>query len=431
MELQVTEQMPPGWENQVPPGSYGQPGYPPFGQPGYGQPGYGQPGYGQPGYGQPGYGQPGYGQPGYGPPGYGPPGYGPPGYGRPGGWTVAPAPGGIPLRPLALGDILNGAVTSARRNPAATFGLAAIVMTISGVISAISQAIERSAVAQFQGTQQAVQNGQQLSYQQFDNTLGSVFGVVLPAVAVALVLSLVLTSALTGMLSAVIGRGVLGQRVSLADAWRAGRVGPVIATSLLLLLIGICIPLPVAVVVVALVLLHLTPVAVLVGVLGGIASFVFEAFLLVRLSVTLPALVLERISPVSAIKRSFDLSRGSWWRLFGIELLTWIIVGITSSVLSLPFTVVGGLASGPLGLFGTGATASMTGLIIAAIGRIVASTVTAPISAGVIVLLYTDLRMRREGLDLALRTAAQSDSLTGDEFDSAWRPPASGQPSAW
>ena len=416
MELQVTEQMPPGGENQVPPGPYGQPGYPPFGQPGYGQPGYGQPGYGQPGYG---------------PPGYGPPGYGPPGYGRPGGWTAAPAPGGIPLRPLALGDILNGAVTSARRNPVATFGLAAIVMTISGVISAISQAIERSVVAQVQGMQQAVQNGQQLSHQQFDNTLGSAFSVALPAAAVGVVLSLALTSALTGMLSAVIGRGVLGQRVSLAHAWRAGRVGPVIATSLLLLLIGICVPLPVAVVVVALVLLHLVPVAVLIGVLGGIASFVFEVMLVIRLSVTLPALVLERISPVSAIKRSFDLSRGSFWRLFGIELLTWIIVGITSSVLSLPFTVTGGLAGGPFGLFGTGATASMTGLIIASIGRIVASTVTAPISAGVVVLLYTDLRMRREGLDLALRTAAQGDSLTGEEFDSAWRPPASSQPSAW
>ena len=55
----------------------------------------------------------------------------------------------------------------------------------------------------------------------------------------------------------------------------------------------------------------------------------------------------------------------------------------------------------------------MASVIIAAIGSIIASTVTAPISAGVVVLLYTDLRMRREGLDLTLRTAAQSDSLTG------------------
>ena len=420
----MTEQMPPGWENQVPPGPYGQPGYPPYGQPGYGQPGAGQPGYGQPGASQPGYGQPGY-------PPSGQPGYGQPGYGQPGGWTSAPAPGGIPLRPLGLGDILNGAVTSARRNPAATFGLAAIVMTIYGVISAIFESIERSQAARINGTEQALHNGQTLSQQQLDNLLGSVFGVVLPAAAATIVLSLVLTSALTGMLSAVIGRGVLGRRVGLGEAWRAGRVGAVITTSLLLLLIGICVPLPVVVVVVVLALLHLTPVAVLIGVLGGIATVVFELFLLVRLSVTLPALVLERVSPASAIKRSFELSRGSGWRLFGILLLTELIVGVASLVLSIPFTIVGSFLGGGVSLFSTSASASAAAVIIAAIGGIVASTVTAPLSAGVVVLLYADLRIRREGLDLALRAAAQSDSLTGEEFNAAWRPSASGQPAAW
>jgi hypothetical protein len=401
MELQVTEQMPPGWENQVPPGPYGQPGY---GQPGYGQPGY--PPFGQPGYGRAGYGQP-------------------------GGWTTAPAPGGIPLRPLGLGDILNGAVVSARRNPAATLGLAAIVMTVYGVISAVIQAVERSQAARINSTEQALRGGQTLSPQQVDNLLRSVFGAVLPAAAVTILLSFVLTSALSGMLSAVIGRGLLGRRVGLAEAWRAGRVGPVIGASFLLLLISICVPLPVVIVAVVLALLHLTPVAVLIAVLGGIASIVFELLLLVRLILTLPALVLERISPASAIKRSFDLSRGSYWRLFGILLLTRFIVGVASLVLTIPFSILSSLAGGSGGFFSVSTKATLASLIIGAIGAIVASTVTAPISAGVVVLLYADLRMRREGLDLALRTAAQSDSLTGEEFDSAWRPPASGQPSAW
>jgi hypothetical protein len=380
-------QMPPGWENQVPPG--------PYGQPGYGQPRFGQPGYGQPG-----------------------------------GWTDAPAPGGIPLRPLSLGDMLNGAVASARRNPAATFGLAAIVMTISGVLSAGFEAVVRSPLAQLQRTEQALNNGQAPSQQQL-HTLGSVLATLLPALAIIVVLSLVLTSALTGMLSAVIGRGVIGHRISLGEAWRAGRVGAVIVTTLLLLLIGICVPLPVVVVVIVLVLLHMTPVAAIIGVLGGIASVVFELVLIVRLSMTLPALVLERISPASAVKRSFELSRGSYWRLFGIELVTWFIVVVASYVLAIPFSIGSGLAGGPAGLFSASPKASIAGLIIAAIGGVVANSVTAPISAGVAVLLYTDLRMRREGLDLALRTAAQSNSLTGDEFDSAWRPPVGGQPPAW
>jgi hypothetical protein len=405
MERQVTEQMPPGWENQVPPGPYGQPGYPPFGQPGYGQPGYGQPGYGQPRVGQP-------------------------GYGRQGGRADAPAPGGIPLRPLGLGDMLNGAVTSARRNPAATFGLAAIVMTISGILSAVFDAVARSPLAQLQRTEQALNSGQAPSQQQLDS-LGSVFATLIPEVAVVIMVSLLLTSALTGMLSAVIGRGVLGRRVGLGEAWRAGRVGAVIVTTLLLLLIGICVPLPVVVVVFLLVLLHMTPVAALIGVLGGIASVVLGLLLIVRLSVTLPAVVLERISPASAVKRSFELSRGSYWRLFGIELVTWFIVVVASYVLAIPFAIASGLTGGGAGLFSTSPNASIAGLIIAAVGGIVANAVTAPIIAGVVVLLYTDLRMRREGLDLALRTAAQGNSLTGDEFDSAWRPPARGQPSAW
>ena len=40
------------------------------------------------------------------------------------------------------------------------------------------------------------------------------------------------------------------------------------------------------------------------------------------------------------------------------------------------------------------------------IGTIAAGTVTRPITAGVTVLLYVDMRMRKEGLDLALRTAS-------------------------
>ena len=40
------------------------------------------------------------------------------------------------------------------------------------------------------------------------------------------------------------------------------------------------------------------------------------------------------------------------------------------------------------------------------IGAVAAGTVTRPITAGVIVLLYVDMRMRKEGLDLALRTAS-------------------------
>jgi len=43
----------------------------------------------------------------------------------------------------------------------------------------------------------------------------------------------------------------------------------------------------------------------------------------------------------------------------------------------------------------------------------------------VTVLLYADLRMRREGLDAVLRAAAAS-GVTGPELDAAWLTPPSG-----
>ena len=427
----MSEEMPPDWQNQVPPPP------PPPGQPGYGQPGYGQPGHGQPGYPPPGYPPPRYGsQPGYGSPGYaGQHPYGYPGYGPPADWNAAPAPGGIPLRPLGLGDILTGAVTCMRRNPAATFGLSTIVMTLYGAGTAVFEVAERAQLSKLDAFQSAAQAGQQLTQAQINHLFGGLFGVLLPVTLGLALLSLLLTATLTGMLSIVVGRAVLGHTTSLREATRAGRAGAVIAASLLLLLIAICVPLPVALVVTVLALLHLAVVAVLVGVLCGLASIVLGLLLLIRLSITLPALVLEGISPRRAVARSFELSRGSYWRMFGILLVTELVVAVASGLVSLPFTIASFATSGYSGFFSASAFSagvhiSAAAVVLAAIGGIVAGAITTPVTAGVLALLYTDLRIRREGFGQALRNAAEEQHLPGDELAAVWRTPpapASGQ----
>ena len=424
--------------SQPPSPGYGQPGYPPpgYGQPGYGQPGYPPPGYGQPGYGQPGYPPPpGYGQPGYPPPGYGQPGYPPPpGYGQPygygqfgfePGWSAETAPGGIPLRPLALGDIYSGAVTSARRNPAATFGLAAILMSVSAVIAALVQLAIRATVGPT--TIVTGPNGQISSSQ-----VGHLLADLVPIVVVTVGLGFVIENVLAGLLTAVIGRGVLGQKVGIGEAWALGRIGPVLGAACLLVLLGLGIPVLVGVVVVVLVLAHAYAVAAVIGFLGFVAVVVFEAIVQVRLSLTIPAVVLERVGPWAGIQRSWRLSRGSSWRLFGILLLTGLLVSICELVLQIPFDIVTGIIDSHI------SDATVTGLyvlvlIIGALGSIVAGAVVRPFSAGVIVLLYLDMRMRREGFDLALRNAARGQP-SGDEFAELWQPPAAGQwppPGQW
>ena len=410
----------PGW---TPPSGPGGPGYGAPGGRGYDGPGYPPPG--GPGYGGPGYGGPGYGAPG-GPGGWPPPGgwggsgagggWG--GYGAPGGWgaPAAPQPGVVPLRPVGLSEILDGAVTSIRRNPQATLGLAAIVMTISGVISAaITLAGWSAGLRNLNNglTQQMTQ----AQVRQFGAHLAAYIPVLLGGVLLAFIIDLMLT----GMLTVVVGRSVLGRPVSAGQAWRAARsrLLPLLGATLLTVvivagiwavLVGICI----AVVVAA------RPAGAVIIPLAVIAGVVLAPWIWVRLSLFAPAVVLERQGPVQSLHRSSRLVKGSWWRVFGIQLLTGLIVSIASAILTIPF----GLGQRAIAGHTSSLAVEAVAAIVGAVGGIIAGTITRPLLAGVIVLLYVDLRIRREGLDMALQTAAAHERSDGDEFVSAWRPPA-------
>jgi hypothetical protein len=161
-----------------------------------------------------------------------------------------------------------------------------------------------------------------------------------------------------------------------------------------------------------------------VGVLGAFPEIAVTVWFGVMLSLAAPAVVLERQGPLRSLRRSWQLVRRSFWRVFGILLLAGLIVVLANSILELPF-----IAAGVLAGFGDALSGHAPGLavtLVAAVGSIVAGTVTRPISAGVVVLLYMDMRMRKEGLDLALQTAAGNEQVPGDEFASVWRPPSAG-----
>jgi hypothetical protein len=346
----------------------------------------------------------------------------------------APAPGGVPLRPLAVGDILSGAFTLIRRNPVATLGLAAIIAILSAALSTPLSWADLRLTHQLQASitpqTQAGQASQALSH--------FVSGFI--PVAIGILLVAFLTQAiLTGMLTGALGRALIGDNITIGQAWRIARVLWVLAVTFLLLLIWVALFVPVVALVILLAAAHLGGLAVLAGVLGGIGTVVVEIWIYVRLLLTVPAIVLEGASPVSAMRRSWNLVRGSWWRIFGILLLTYVMVAFIGNILRLPFNIIGLLVSGQHGgnslsaFLAAGGTPTLTTLAFTAIGGIISTTCTAPISAGVIVLLYADARMRKEGLDLALQQAGQAPSLSGQEFSDLWQPGLSRQagPGTW
>jgi hypothetical protein len=359
------------------------------------------------------------------------PGYGQAPYGQ---WTPpAPKPGIIPLRPLGVGEILDGAFTAVRRNPKATLGLAAIVMTVSGLITAlISYALYHAAGNSISFPAA----GQTFTDAQWRHLLTSMAEYVLPAVGIIVIISFLTQTILTGMLTAVVGHSVLGRNVSIGEAWQIARprLWALMGTTFLagLLVFAIWVGGGGLAVVLGIVLIraHLAPIGGLLIAAGVIAATIFAVLCYVRWVVATPAVILEGQGPRASLGRSWRLTKRSWWRVFGILLLVELIVLIASAILGVPFDVLravvgsgsGGSASGGLTLaFGTQtASTSLAATLITAVGGIVSASVTRPVLAGAVALIYVDLRMRREGLDIALQSASSQQDSGAGNVGSVW-----------
>ncbi|MER5623752.1 hypothetical protein ABT061_22215 [Streptosporangium sp. NPDC002544] len=401
---------PPGWASNQPP-PYGDAPGSPWTAPGSAP---GSPA-GPPPSGPP-HGQAPYQQGPYGPPPHGSPPYGPPPYGV---RQEPPAmrPGIIPLRPLGLGDILDGAIKLIRSNPKSVLGLSAIAAALSAIPLAIGEALllgstaatlenltDRSAPANLPETSFLAQYG------------GTLLSYAVQLVAVTL---------LTGVLTRILGRAVFGGRMTAGEAWTLTRsrvptlfglviVSMVAILAPLLLIVGLFAALDAAGA-------GLSAV-VIAGLLALLAFVAYAMFITTRLALAPAAAVLERLGVVESLRRSWNLVSGGFWRTLGILLLTQFIAGVIGTLLSLPFTLGGSL----LGLLGGGSLgAQIATAVLIAVGATVGAMITYPFQAAVNGLLYADRRMRTEAFDLVLQTAAIEQRRQGwvhASADDLWDP---------
>jgi hypothetical protein len=335
---------------------------------------------------------------------------------EPADWTAPgpqprPKPGVIPLRPLGVGEILDGAIAYVRGNPVVTLGFSAVVITITQLVELpVSSSLNSATTA-------AVGDGTRVPAQA--DIAGLLWRTLAGAVVSGLV-SFVATTVLTGLLIMVLGQAVLGRRMSLRSGWAAtrprlpGLLGLTLLSTLILVLVVAAGFVPLL-------------IAGLAGsnsggtVLAAIAALLVVCGIAVWLgtlwSMITPAYVLEGIPALRAFRRSTELVRGQWWRVFGILLLGGLIATVVSLILALPFGVVATLVGGP------GSTGYS---VVTAIGAIAAGTVTAPFSAGITGLLYFDQRMRREAFDLELLRATESPGGSLPTRPAPTAPPADG-----
>tara|TARA_R110002124_G_scaffold117983_3_gene275125 strand:- start:3142 stop:4242 length:1101 start_codon:yes stop_codon:yes gene_type:complete len=317
------------------------------------------------------------------------------------GWTPPPKPGLIPLQPLGLGTILSASLLVLRRNPRPTFGLSLLIMSLVTVGSLVLVGI-----VTFAGVERT------LSASESDAATieaGATAGLILSAFF-AVALSLVGGAILQGIVSLEVARGTVGERLRLRGLWNAakGRIGALIGWSALVMVavfIGIAVVAGVSV----LLFTFGDTAGIVFGVLTMLGGFLIAGFLAAWLGTFFAfvpsALMIERLPLMLAIRRSWSLVRGNFWRTLGILLLIMVIVNIVSSVVTAPLSVIGGLGVGllnPTGNEEAGIVGFIVLYIVTIVVSVVISAVTIVIQAAAPALLYIDMRMRKEGFDLEL-----------------------------
>ncbi len=223
---------------------------------------------------------------------------------------------------------------------------------------------------------------------------------------------------LSGMLTVIVGRAVFGSTITIGETWAKirGRLLPLLGLALLEGAVVAALGGLVVVIVAVLAAVGNAAVAVLLGfpvVLVVIALLVY-LYMVVLFAPVL--IVLERLPVIDAITRSFALVRNGFWRVLGIRALTFLVASVVASAVAVPFNIVGQVILA--GNTSTGVLLLSTA--VASVGSAIGEIITAPFNAGVIVLLYTDRRMRAEAFDLVLQTGAASGPYAVASTDNLW-----------
>ena len=334
---------------------------------------------------------------------------GPP-YGQPQ-YIAPPKPGVIPLRPLQFGEILDGSFQTIRRNAASMFGSALLVQALGAVFTGVISLVMLQMTVSLESVD---------SRAEFTEAMGPIFAIMAGALGVTLLLGF-LGSVLQGVLAVPVARSVLNRRTSFKQMWKlAGkRILPLLGVAGLLTIGGI-LAWAAVVGIAVLLLTAMGPGALLIVLPLGLGSIVVFVWIALKLMLSPAVIVVEQTGVYDGLLRSWQLTRNNWWRIFGITLVVTLMLGIIAQVVQIPASLAAAFISETVAPHPDAETTTsmlvITTVITAAIQALVGS-VTFAFQSSVSALIYMDLRMRRDGLDVELmrmlETGANPDGVPG------------------
>ena len=271
-----------------------------------------------------------------------------------------PFPGSIPFRELVIGDIFAGLGRTVRMTWRVLVAVGAVVGLIAGLLSLVITFV--SALLGLDEVEQAITDSTIGATSSADLTqalaqLNDDISTLLLGFALALISALIMQVIAAGVITHIAADAVLGRKISGTDAWE--RIKP--------------------------------------RVFGLIMAIVVS----IRLSLAAPIYVLEHTTISKAIARSNQLVKGSSWRIFGYLVLSSIIAQFIGGIFSLPTQTAAVAAA-------TNDPTSSTATFFESISTVISTAVALPITAIVLTLLYTDLRIRKEDFAQELRRASEN-----------------------
>jgi membrane-anchored glycerophosphoryl diester phosphodiesterase (GDPDase) len=333
-------------------------------------------------------------------------------------WTPPSQPGLVPLRPMTLGTLLGASFRTLRRNPRPLLGLALSTQMLVGILTVA--VMVGSLFAMFSRLET-------VSAENVDEvTAGSIFGIVL-ANLVPMLLGAAVVALLQGVVVLEVSRAVLGEKLTLRQLWAKarGRFWALIGWTLLLVAATVLVIAVLGGLIALLVVLMGAvgvAIGVAVGILGSLGFVVLAAWVGTKLSLVPSVLMVERRTLGAAIRRSWQLTDGFFWRTFGVQLLVAVILSVAMQVISTPISFLLPMLAFIIDPNGTNeglAIAVLLGVYVLLLAIIVAmSAIAMVVQSATNGLIYIDLRMRKEGLELDLsRFVEQRDAGSGETDD--------------
>jgi hypothetical protein len=151
----------------------------------------------------------------------------------------------------------------------------------------------------------------------------------------------------------------------------------------------------------------LTTILVMLLVTAGTVLFIIPGIIAILFTAFVSEIfIIEGKQYTEAIKRSFDLVKGEWMKVLVFGLLISLIQSVISIALASPFLYMHLFQKIPL-------TGPM--LLFQGFAKGIAQSLTVPIQVIAFVLLYYDIRIRKEGFDIEMLTTDLGNSTSSRE----------------